>query len=501
MHALYSIADLRAVEHIAAEQLPPGALMRRAGKEGFDAALALLHAPLAHARVLVLAGPGNNGGDALEIAAHLAHAGVQVVVWLALSNGVTSDERKHALERAQDSAAQFVATFDAAYAIGGWTLVIDGLLGIGATRALSGELRHAVEQVNRLDCPILALDVPTGLDADTGSINGPINGADGIAVRASHTITFIGDKPGLHTNDGRDYAGIVRVARLDIEARHFEAASMHLNDPRHFARHVKTRRQNSHKGSYGNVAVIGGAHGMTGAPILSARSALLTGAGRVYIAFPDQAPAYDSAHPELMCRLADGFDFNSAALVAGPGLGTSHRAHELILAAIGSGSPLLLDADALNLVAGEPELQTALALRGKSTLLTPHPLEAARLLGIGIAEVQADRLKAARQLAEQLDVIVVLKGSGTVIARPDGHAVINTTGNPALATAGTGDVLAGLCGSLLAQGWPAWEAALGAVWLHGKAADDLVAGGAGPIGLTAGELVPAIRTAFNRLAS
>lgn len=167
--------------------------------------------------------------------------------------------------------------------------------------------------------------------------------------------------------------------------------------------------------------------------------------------------------------------------------------------AIGSGSKLVIDADALNMISADPALQQALAARAGGSLLTPHPLEAARLLGVTAKEVQADRVAAARKLAQKFNATVLVKGSGTVIAQADGNAVINTTGNPALATAGTGDVLAGLCGSLLAQGWPQWEAALAAVWLHGMAADVLVAEGTGPTGLTASELIPAIRTALNRM--
>jgi hydroxyethylthiazole kinase-like uncharacterized protein yjeF len=491
MNPLYSVAEIRAIEQAAAQQLPAGALMQRAGRAGAKAALALLASAPHHAKVLVLAGPGNNGGDALETAAHLAHAGMQVSVWLATATGTPSAERQQALARAKDSKVQFIGP---ALPPSGWSLMLDGLFGIGLARPLGGEIRQLVERVNEFDCPILALDVPSGLDADTGALIGP----DGVAVRASHTITFIGDKPGLHTCDGQDYAGVVEVARLDIDATHFVPAHAHLNDARHFSRHLQARRNNTHKGSYGSVAVVGGAHGMTGAPILWARAALYGGAGRVYIAFADEAPAYDSGQPELMCRLADDFDFNSAALVAGPGLGATPLARDLLLRAIDSVSALLLDADALNLLAGEPALQNALAGRTGFTVLTPHPLEAARLLGATIGAVQADRPKAARQLAQRLQATVVLKGSGTVIAGADGRIVINTTGNPGLSTAGTGDVLAGLCGALLAQGWPEWEAALGAVWLHGAAADLLVRDGAGPIGLTAHELMPAIRTLLNR---
>ena len=499
MHPLYSVTEIRAIEQAAAETLAPGTLMQRAGRAGADAALGLLASLPAPAKVLLLAGPGNNGGDALESAAHLAHAGLQVSVWLAGATdiGAPSVERQQALARAQGSPAHFIDA--AAIASTDWGLVVDGLFGIGLTRALTGELRQIVEMVNRLDCRILALDVPSGLDADSGAIVGQDDGGTGVAVHATDTITFIGDKPGLHTCDGPDHAGTVQVARLDIDAHHFPPARAHLNEPGFFARHLRPRRQNTHKGSFGNVAVLGGAHGMTGAPILAARSALFSGAGRVVIAFADAAPAYDSGQPELMCRPAGDVDFNSATLVAGPGLGTTHHARDLLTRAIGSASALLLDADALNLVTAEPELQMALAQRSQATVLTPHPLEAARLLDITVGQVQADRLAAARQLAAQLQVTVVLKGSGSVIAAADGQVVINPTGNPALATAGAGDVLSGLCGALLAQGWPEWEAALGAVWLHGIAADDLVRAGVGPIGLTAGELAPAIRTALNRL--
>jgi len=512
---LYSIAELRAIEQAANQTLPQGTLMQRAGQAAASHALKILHgleqSDARHMRVLVLAGPGDNGGDALEAAAHLAGSGIEVLVWQAPEARATSPEREQALSRARNSSARLItadagsASALAAVHAAPWNLVIDGLFGIGAARPLAGECREVVLHVNQLACPVLALDVPSGLQADTGVV-------DGVAIRASHTLTFIGDKPGLHTADGRDYAGEVEIAGLAIDPLLLAQAHAQLNGLHLFARHLRTRRQNSHKGSYGSLAVIGGAQGMAGAPILAARTALHAGAGRVTIAFPDHQPAFDSGQPELMCRGADGVDLSGlhfSALVAGPGLGGSGLGGgidnadtvELLQRALDSDSPLVLDADALNLMAAEPELQSALALRAGATILTPHPLEAARLLDLTTAEVQADRLAAARQLALQLNVIVVLKGSGTVIAAPDGAVVINTSGGPALATAGTGDVLAGLCGSLLAQGWNEWDAALGAVWLHGAAADALVASGAGPIGLTASELIPAVRKLINALAA
>jgi hydroxyethylthiazole kinase-like uncharacterized protein yjeF len=497
MNPLYTVAEIRAVEYAAAATLPPGALMQRAGQAAANAALDLLPLSTAQARVLVLAGPGDNGGDALEAAAHLSYTGAQVtLIHFAPAEGrVSSDERQAALQRAKVSDARFREVADASIAATEWNLVIDGLFGIGLKRPLDGALRALVETVNQLRCNVLALDVPSGLDADSGCVVGP----DGVAVHATHTITFIGNKPGLHTCDGRDYAGLVDVARLEIDASHFAPTFLHLNDVKFFSRHLQARRHNSHKGSYGNVAVIGGARGMSGAPILAARTAINSGAGRVYALFVEDALPCDPGQPELMCRSAGDFELNTATLVIGPGLGDSSAAHALLDQAIASDSVLLADADAINLLAGDAALQTRLAQRQAAVVLTPHPLEAARLLGSSIGAVQVDRLAAARTLAARLQAIVVLKGSGTVIAAPDGKAVINTTGNPALATAGTGDVLAGLCGALLAQGWPQWEAALAAVWLHGMAADVLVTEGCGPIGLTAAELIPAIRTALNRM--
>jgi hydroxyethylthiazole kinase-like uncharacterized protein yjeF len=495
MNSLYCVAQIRAIEQAVARTLPAGALMQRAGRVGADCALALLAHP--RARVLLLVGPGNNGGDALEMAAHLVDAGMQVSLWMADDAGTPSAERSAALAKAEASTARPIA--DADIGSTNWDLIVDGLFGIGLQRPLAGRLREIALLANGCSaqqaCALLALDVPSGLDADTGAIVG----ADGVAIHATHTLTFIGDKIGLHTCDGRDCAGLVQVASLDIDPSHFPPAAAHLNSLDHFGAHLRARRHNTHKGSFGNVAVLGGAQGMTGAPILAARSALFGGAGRVYIAFPDAAPAFDSAQPELMCRQADDFDVDGAVLVIGPGLGDGASGRRLLARAIGSSSPLLIDADGLNLLAADASLQALLAQRSAAIVLTPHPLEAARLLGIPARQVQSDRIAAAGKLARQHGAVVVLKGSGSVIAAPDGRIVLNATGSAALATAGTGDVLSGLCGALLAQGWPAWEAALGAVWLHGKAADDLVAAGIGPIGLSAGELIPAIRLAINQI--
>ena len=488
---LYSVAQIRATEAAAAAILEPGELMRRAGHAGFEAAMALLGDARARP-VLVLAGPGNNGGDALEVAANLGEAGVDVVVLHLAGSGKTSPEAAQALTRARASRANFA---DVAPDVRDWALVVDGLFGIGAARPLEGRYRDLVLAIDAVRCPVLALDVPSGLDADSGAVNGP----NGVAVRATHTITFIGDKPGLHTAEGRDHAGVVQVADLGLDEGLFEPALARIGSPALFAASLAPRRQNSHKGQFGDLAVVGGARGMAGAAVLAARGALYAGAGRVFAVTIDPVQAFDPAQPELMFRLAHDFDLAGKVLVLGPGMGGAMEAMRALGHGIDSAAPIVLDADGLNLVAASTELQARMSHRQAETIVTPHPLEAARLLGRTAAEVQADRLGSARSLARRLGAVVVLKGSGSVIARPDGEVAINPTGNPGLATGGSGDVLAGVCGALLAQGWPAWEAAIGAVWMHGAAADRLVEGGVGPVGMTAGELPAAVRAVLNGL--
>lgn len=476
MHqALYSVTQIRAIEEAAMASLPPGGLMQRAGAAAAEWALALIQEVRP---VLVLAGPGNNGGDALEVAANLRDAGVEVTVFY-LPGRAPSPGTAAALERCQMDGVTFVdAIPDVA-----WALVVDGLFGIGITRDLAVALPV-------FTCPVLALDVPSGLDADTGV-------AHAGAVRATHTLTFIGDKPGLHTGDGRDHAGIVRVASLDIDPALLPAPEAALVTPASFGMHLARRRANSHKGTFGDVAIVGGAEGMAGAAILAARAALFSGAGRVFVAALDARLSLDAQHPEIMFRPAASFAMEQRTLVVGPGMGDGGR--NLLAKAIAGDAPLVLDADALNLLALEPGLQEAVRTRGKMAILTPHPLEAARLLGVTAKVVQADRLAAARELAARCGAVVVLKGSGTVIADPRGQVAINPTGNAGLATGGSGDVLSGLSGALLAQGWDAWPAALGAVWMHSAAADRLVEHGIGPIGMTAGELPAAIRAVYNAL--
>jgi hydroxyethylthiazole kinase-like uncharacterized protein yjeF len=437
------------------------ALMERAGT-----AAAELAATLAGDRakdVLVLAGPGNNGGDARIVAERLKEKFFRVDV---VSAG--------------DPIAQKP-----------WALVVDGLFGIGLARDITGPHAALVEYANRQRCPVLALDIPSGLHSDSGRVLG-------CAVRATHTLTFIALKPGLLTLDGPDHCGQIRVETLGLDANRLVPATAWVAEPQLFGELLKPRPRNFHKGMAGSAAILGGAEGMTGAALLAGRAALKMGAGRVYVGLLDEDLSIDLEHPELMLRHPDdalGQDLD--ALVVGPGLGQGERAETLVGAALASDLPCVLDADGLNLLAENPELRHACARRTAETLLTPHPAEAARLLALKTADVQADRVKAAKILSENLKAHVVLKGAGSVLAARDGHWFINASGNPGMASAGMGDVLAGILGALLAQRYSGESALVLGVHLHGAAADALARDGVGPVGLTAGEVIDAARRQWN----
>jgi hydroxyethylthiazole kinase-like uncharacterized protein yjeF len=444
--------EIRRIEGEAAATQPP--LMERAGAAAAEIAARLVSDQ--RKDVLVLAGPGNNGGDARIAAARLREQFFRVTI-------VNRPDELPANAR--------------------WSLVIDGLFGIGLARDVEGDYARLVDYVNRQSCPVLALDIPSGLDSDTGRVRG-------CAVRATHTVTFIALKPGLLTLDGPDHCGEITVAELGVAAGR---ASAWVAGPELFKASLKARPHNFHKGMAGSLAVFGGAAGMAGAALLAGRAALRLGAGRVYVGMLDQTLHVDPVAPELMIRHADdalGLDLD--AMVVGPGLGTSERAETLVGAALASELACVLDADALNLVAESEDLRKACARRAAETLLTPHPAEAARLLGSNTAAVQADRVKAARLLSQNLNAHVVLKGAGSILVARDGHWFINRTGHAGLATAGTGDVLAGLLGALLAQRYSGETALVLGVHLHGAAAEGLPR-----VGLAAGELIDPARRLWN----
>ncbi|MDR2092122.1 MAG: NAD(P)H-hydrate dehydratase [Azoarcus sp.] len=484
---IYSVRDIRAIEHrVVPDAQPP--LMERAG-----IAVALEASRLLAARpgpVLVVCGPGNNGGDGFVAARELRHAGFEVVVAFASDPARLPEDAARAHTSFLQAGGGTVAELPTPPG-NAWALVIDALFGIGLQRSPEGRHAEWIETINALSAPKLAIDVPSGLNADTG-------GQPGVCLRASHTATFIALKPGLLTLDGPDCCGDISLHTLGVDAAAHVAPAGHRVERALFAACLLPRPCNAHKGMYGDACVLGGAAGMTGAVLLAARAALCLGAGRVYACLLDEGmPGVDPVHPELMLRPASRLPEHPQALAVGPGLGVSAEAERLLQTVIGRDIPLLLDADALNIVSRWPELAKMLKARQSATLLTPHPAEAGRLLGVATAQIQADRVAAALELARAYRAYVVLKGCGSLIATPDGRWFINTTGNPGMASAGMGDVLSGLVLSLLAQGWPAETALLAAVHLHGAAADRLAATGAGPVGLTAGEVIPAARGLFN----
>ena len=454
---IYLTQDVRRIEQAAGDVSPP--LMERAGT-----AAAALAATLLSDRgkdVLILAGPGNNGGDARVVARILQEKFFRVTV-LTATDPIPSTP---------------------------FHLVIDGLFGIGLTRPVEGAYAKLVEYANAQSCPVLALDIPSGLHSDTGQVLG-------CAVRATHTLSFIGLKPGLLTLDGPDHCGEIAVADLNVESDSRIARGW-VAGPTLFANVLRPRPKNFHKGKAGSLGVIGGAEGMAGAALLAARAGLKLGAGRVYCGLLERQ-ALDSGAPELMLRQADdvlGLDLD--AVVIGPGLGQGERAETLLAAVLTSELPCVLDADALNLISENEDLRRACARRSAETLLTPHPAEAGRLLAESVALVQADRLKAARALRGNLNAHVVLKGNGSILVARDGHWFVNTSGNPGMASAGMGDVLAGLLGALLAQKYSGETALVLGTHLHGCAADECVKAGAGPVGLTASEIVDPARRIWN----
>lgn len=472
---LHSVLATRALEADAQASLPAHTLMQLAGLAIAKLGLAL--APHAQ-RIWVACGPGNNGGDGLEAAMHWQHWGKQpVVTWLGDETSAPADA-KAALARARAAGVCFaehpptdLTTQD---------LCVDALLGLGQSRAPMGRMAEWLTALRASPATLLAVDLPSGLNADTGQFSGPNGGA-------CHTLALLTLKPGLFTAQGRDTAGQIWWDDLGTRPGSHTATAL-LNGPPPSA----VRLHATHKGSFGDVAVLGGAPGMAGAALLAGQAALHGGAGRVFVGLLDRSPyAVDPGQPELMLRDPATLDMANMTVVCGCGGGAA--VHASLPAVLSTARHLVFDADALNAIALDTALQTLLKARARrqahTTVLTPHPLEAARLLGTTAAAVQADRLKAAQQLASTFGVAVVLKGSGSVIAAPQALPCINPTGNGLLATAGTGDVLAGLVGARLAQGLDALPAACAAVYQHGQLADFWPTGKA----LTASALARAAR--------
>lgn len=484
---LYRAADVRELDRTAIEDLdiPGYVLMRRAGRAVFEWARARW--PRA-CKWLVVAGPGNNGGDGYVVARLARQAGLTPQVVLA------GDP-----ERMRGDAARARADY---LALGGaearWDaaplpeadLVVDALLGTGLERPVTGAFRTLVEAVNAHPAPVLAVDIPSGLDADTGAVLGA-------AVRARGTLTFIGLKQGLFTGAAPEHTGLVRFDDLGVPPETFDAVAPAARLLRRDDRpRLAPRPRTAHKGYFGHVLVVGGDMGFAGAARLAAEAALRVGAGLVSLATREaHAPAVAAARPEIMARgveHAEGLEAlleRATVLAVGPGFGRGPWGRALFRRLLEVDLPMVLDADGLNLLAEAP--------RGRGDwVLTPHPGEAARLLGVSAAQVQADRFAAADELAARYGGVVVLKGAGTVITGDGRVPAVCAAGNPGMASGGMGDVLTGLIAGLLAQGLAPRQAAEFAVCLHAAAADEAAAEG-GERGLLASDLIARVRTLVN----
>ncbi|MBD9442370.1 NAD(P)H-hydrate dehydratase [Pseudomonas sp. PDM04] len=478
--ALYSAAQVRAVDaRLIAAGTPGFELMQRAARATWRALVR--HWPTAN-ELTVVAGHGNNAGDGYLVAVLARRAGWTVRV-LAVGDPqrLQGDARlAHAEARTEGVVIQ---AWGAQSELRG--VVLDALLGTGLTGEVREPYARVIGAINASALPVAAVDIPSGLCADTGRVLG-------VAVRADLTVTFIGLKLGLFTGDAADVVGEWVFNDLQAAPGAFDGIGISAlrltadNLPR-----PASRAPTAHKGQFGHVLLMGGDRGFGGAILLSAQSALRSGAGMVSLATrSEHVPAALARLPEAMvlgissANQLMGLLQKVSVLVVGPGLGQSSWGRSLLSAAADAALPQVWDADALNLLADE---HVSLP---RDCVMTPHPGEAARLLGISTAQVQADRPGAAHALSKKYTAVVILKGAGSLIASPDGRLALCHQGHPAMATAGLGDVLAGLVGALLAQGMNAFDAACLAVWLHANAGAQQGKSGRG---LAASDLIPAIR--------
>jgi NAD(P)H-hydrate epimerase len=473
--------DRRAIE----AGIPGYLLMQRAG----EAALASLrrHWPAARS-VAVVCGPGNNGGDGYVVARLARAAGLSVRVIAAIEPRALAGDAARAH-------ADFVAAGGRTepldeHAFAGCDVVVDALLGTGLSRAPEGALDHAIRLMDRATVPLFALDVPSGLDADSGRV-------PGFAIRAARTVAFLALKSGYYLARGPDHVGIVDFAGLDVPAdiRAREKPVMHRIDRRVAERALPPRQRSAHKGAFGRVVIVGG-HAMAGAARLAGEAALRTGAGIVAVVTScDNAAAILAGRPELIVRGDDGpaalqrnHETPTTVIAIGPGLGTGAAARAAMDAALEIGDWRVIDADALTLLAAAPRESDA-------WILTPHPGEAARLLGTDTAAIQDDRLGTVRSIAERFGGVCVLKGANTLVCGPDGIAWVCDRGNPGMATAGSGDVLTGVIAALGAAGNGQLDAAAAGVLIHAEAGDR--AARAGMRGMIASDIIAELRGVVN----
>ena len=487
---IFAVSDVREIDRRAIESLgiPGYTLMCRAGRA---AAAACRHRWPDARRWLVVCGAGNNAGDGYVVAREAQAAGIDVrLAALTDPESLEGDAARawHDWRDAGGSAAAWHGIDDDV------DLIVDAILGSGLERPVEGRFGEAVDAINAASAPVMALDIPTGIDGDSGAELGR-------SVAANCTMTFVALKPGLFLGRGADASGVLEFDGLEIPVECRQGLVPVLRRPGElsFRAALGPRPKSAHKGNFGHVLVIGGGAGMPGAAILCGEAALRAGAGKVSVATDtSHAGLIAIARPELMAHAVSGPDdldslLGKADVVAiGPGLGTTAWARGLLSQALRRGLATVLDADALNIVA---EDAGGLTKSEAPRIITPHPGEAARLLGRPAADVQADRPGAARALAKQFGAIAVLKGANTLVAAPGSTPTVCTSGNPGMATAGMGDVLTGIIAAFLAQGMTPRDAAVFGVEAHARAGDR--AARDGQRGMLAGDLLGALRGVIN----
>jgi NAD(P)H-hydrate epimerase len=484
---LYTAAQVRELDRLAIETagIPGYRLMSHAGEACWQRLRSCW--PAAHS-LGVVCGTGNNGGDGYIVARLALEAGLDVrVLQLGDSDRISNDalQARTAFLDAGGRSLSFTPE-----AIPGMDIIIDAMLGTGLERPPAGEWEAAIVAINRSVVPVLAVDIPSGLQADTGHV-------PGVAIRAEQTVTFIGRKAGLYTGLGPDYAGAVSFADLGVPGsvyRPIEPCAQLLG--RHPAAvFTGPRPRSAHKGQHGHVLVVGGDHGMAGAARLAGEAALRTGAGLVSLATrPEHAAVLAAACPELMCHgVATARELRTlipqaTVIVIGPGLGRNRWAQALFSTVLEVRQPLVIDADALNLLAGMPGDRD-------NQVLTPHPGEAGRLLGQTAATIQADRFAAAEAITGRYGGTTVLKGAGTLVHTAGQRPQVCVAGNPGMATAGMGDVLSGVIAGLLAQGMERPQAAVSGVCVHAIAGDRAALDG--ERGMLARDVIAQLRSLVN----
>ncbi len=510
---LLTAAEMRELDRraIAEVGIPSLVLMENAGRSIYQ--VLRREFPDLSGEVVVLAGRGNNGGDGFVVARCLANAGTPVAVFLLGRRDQVGGDARVNLEILAHQGLEVVEVLEESHLpaaldrLARAGLIVDALLGTGLNSPVTGLLASLIQQVNHLKRPVLAVDIPSGLSADTGE-------ALGAAVQADITVTCGWPKIGQIVAPGRDYVGRLWQAGLGIPPDLAREAKVSLAEARELRELLPPRPWDSHKGTFGHLLVLAGSEGKTGAAALACRGGLRAGAGLVTLGVAQSLndimevkvteamtlPLPQAEGARALGRRAlepiEAFARGCAALALGPGLGTHPETRELVRTLVQRlDRPMVVDADGINALAGDQERQKEKGKRKNYSLgaagpriLTPHPGELARLLGCSPKEVQSRRLALAVETAGHYGAVLVLKGAQTLVAAPDGRLSLNPTGNPALASGGTGDVLTGLIGGFLAQGLSAWDAARLGVYLHGLSADCFAAQH-GPRGLVAGDLL------------